>query len=84
MAALREELSQYLFEKYEQVILGLLVQTSHVTSILASDWFKRFNRISDWYWFQEFISQANELMQKVVFRGNFDADFKEFLKMKGF
>ena len=37
VAALREELSQYLFEKYEQVILGLLVQTSHVTSILASD-----------------------------------------------
>ena len=50
MAALREELSNFLFEKYEQ----------------------------------EFISQANELMQKVVFRGNFDADFKEFLKMKGF
>ena len=50
MAALREELSEFLFEKYEQ----------------------------------EFISQANELMQKVVFRGNFDADFKEFLKMKGF
>ena len=50
VAALREELSKFLFEKYEQ----------------------------------EFISQANELMQKVVFRGNFDADFKEFLKMKGF
>jgi len=50
VAALREELSEFLFEKYEQ----------------------------------EFISQANELMQKVVFRGNFDADFKEFLKMKGF
>ena len=33
---------------------------------------------------QEFISQANEIMQKVVFRGNFDADFKEFLKEKGF
>ena len=33
---------------------------------------------------QEFISQPNEFMQKVVFRGNFDADFKEFLKMKGF
>ena len=59
-----------------------MVKTSHVTSILASDWFKLFNSISDW--FQEFISQANELMQKVVFRGNFDADFKEFLKMKGF
>ena len=69
MAALREELSEYLFEKYEQVKLD-------------SDWSKRFNSISDW--FQEFISQANELMQKVVFRGNFDADFKEFLKMKGF
>ena len=50
VATLREELSEFLFEKYEQ----------------------------------EFISQANELMQKVVFRGNFDADFKEFLKMKGF
>ena len=69
MAALREELSEYLFEKYEQVILD-------------SDCSRRFNSISDW--FQEFISQANELMQKVVFRGNFDADFKEFLKMKGF
>jgi len=33
---------------------------------------------------QEFISQANELMQKVVFRGNFDKDFKEFLKIRGF
>lgn len=33
---------------------------------------------------QEFTSQPNELMQKVVFRGNFDQDFKEFLKMKGF
>ena len=33
---------------------------------------------------QEFISQPNELMQKVVFRGNFDKDFKEFLKIKGF
>ena len=33
---------------------------------------------------QEFISQANELMQKVVFRGNFDSDFKEFLKIRGF
>ena len=33
---------------------------------------------------QEFISQANEIMQKVVFRGNFDSDFKEFLKEKGF
>ena len=82
VAALREELSEYLFEKYEQVILGLLVQTVHVTWILDYDLFKRFNSISNW--FQEFISQANELMQKVVFRGNFDADFKEFLKMKGF
>ena len=33
---------------------------------------------------QEFISQANEIMQKVVFRGNFDSDFKEFLRQKGF
>ena len=33
---------------------------------------------------QEFISQANELMQKVVFRGNFDKDFKEFLRIRGF
>lgn len=33
---------------------------------------------------QDFVSQANELMQKVVFRGNFDADFKEFLRDKGF
>ena len=33
---------------------------------------------------QQFISQANEIMQKVVFRGNFDSDFKEFLKEKGF
>eukprot|EP00090_Calanus_glacialis_P003830 TRINITY_DN12870_c0_g1_i1.p1 TRINITY_DN12870_c0_g1~~TRINITY_DN12870_c0_g1_i1.p1 ORF type:complete len:219 (-),score=81.87 TRINITY_DN12870_c0_g1_i1:111-767(-) len=33
---------------------------------------------------QEFISQANELMQKVVFRGNYDKDFKEFLKIRGF
>ena len=33
---------------------------------------------------QEFISQANEIMQKVVFRGNFDSDFKEFLREKGF
>eukprot|EP00091_Calanus_sinicus_P007384 TRINITY_DN18414_c0_g1_i1.p1 TRINITY_DN18414_c0_g1~~TRINITY_DN18414_c0_g1_i1.p1 ORF type:complete len:101 (-),score=35.66 TRINITY_DN18414_c0_g1_i1:95-397(-) len=32
---------------------------------------------------QEFISQANELMQKVVFRGNFEKDFKEFLKIRG-
>ena len=48
--ALRQDLSKFLFERYEQ----------------------------------EFISQPNEFMQKVVFRGNFDADFKEFLKMKGF
>ena len=33
---------------------------------------------------QEFIRQPNELMQKVVYRGNFDADFKDFLKMRGF
>ena len=33
---------------------------------------------------REFMSQANEFMQKVVFRGNYDADFKEFLKDKGF
>ena len=33
---------------------------------------------------REFMSQANEFMQKVVFRGNYDADFKEFLKNKGF
>ena len=50
VSALRNELSQFLFERYEQ----------------------------------EFISQPNELMQKIVFRGNFDADFKEFLKEKGF
>ena len=50
VAKLREDLSAFLMERYEQ----------------------------------EFTSQANELMQKVVFRGNFDQDFKEFLKMKGF
>ena len=33
---------------------------------------------------QEFIRQPNELMQKVVYRGNFDADFKDFLRMRGF
>ena len=33
---------------------------------------------------QEFIGQADEIRQKVVFRGNFDKDFKDFLKMKGF
>eukprot|EP00092_Neocalanus_flemingeri_P022567 GFUD01024470.1.p2 GENE.GFUD01024470.1~~GFUD01024470.1.p2 ORF type:complete len:220 (+),score=88.84 GFUD01024470.1:52-711(+) len=33
---------------------------------------------------QEFISQANEMFQKVVFRGNFDKDFKEFLRIRGF
>merc|ERR1711874_85148 len=32
----------------------------------------------------EFISQTDEVRQKVVFRGNFDTDFKDFLKMRGF
>merc|ERR1712062_881097 len=50
VSALRDDLSQFLFQRYEQ----------------------------------EFISQPNEFMQKVVFRGNFEADFKEFLKLKGF
>ena len=50
VSALRDDLSKFLFERYEQ----------------------------------EFISQPNEFMQKVVFRGNFEADFKEFLKLKGF
>jgi len=33
---------------------------------------------------QEFISQPDELRQKVVFRGNFESDFKDFLKLRGF
>ena len=43
--ALRQDLSKFLFERYEQ----------------------------------EFISQPNEFMQKVVFRGNFDADFNKYV-----
>ena len=43
------------------------------------------NKILDFFRYeQEFISQANEIQQKINFRGNFEADFKEFLKMKGF
>jgi len=33
---------------------------------------------------REFIGQANEILQKIVFRGNLGKDFKDFLKMKGF
>merc|ERR1719423_107517 len=29
---------------------------------------------------REFIGQANEIMQKIMYRGNFDKDFKDFLK----
>ncbi len=38
----------------------------------------------DFRYEQQFIGQADEILQKIVFRGNFDKDFKDFLKEKGF
>lgn len=33
---------------------------------------------------REFIGQANEMKQKIIYRGNLERDLKDFLKFKGF
>jgi hypothetical protein len=45
---------------------------------------KKLKFFLDFRYEQQFIGQADEILQKIVFRGNFDKDFKDFLKEKGF
>ena len=87
-----EDLDQFLFQRYVWSSFPRL-QLFRNASINNNDLFGHpniiildmpsFNIVCCRYE-QEFIRQPNELMQKVVYRGNFDADFKDFLRMRGF
>ncbi len=52
-------------------------------NIILLEWKSRIFFL-DFRYEQQFIGQADEILQKIVFRGNFDKDFKDFLKEKGF
>ncbi len=58
---------------YSRYSIVLLVQGKNI-----------FKQILYFRYEQQFIGQADEILQKIVFRGNFDKDFKDFLKEKGF